>query len=122
MPHVVAIFDDMQRLARAKDALERAGFGDDVERVIDQGDSSAADAGADVARELAAGTAFSRAGRTHPLAENAALSHIGLSNEEQRFVEATLQDGARVLILDTGDPTRVMDLLRPDAQRVISSG
>ncbi|HEX7021555.1 MAG TPA: hypothetical protein VF171_01780 [Trueperaceae bacterium] len=121
MPTVIAIFDDMARLQRAQDALDKAGYGDDVERVVDRSDESAAGAGAEVARELAAGTAFSRAGRTHPLTENATLSHLGLTEEEERFVEETLQDGARLLVLRTKHPAEVMDLVRPFAQEVIRS-
>ena len=101
MATVIALFDDQQSITKARDELEKAGYGDDVVEVIDGGYAGTGDAAPD-AVAAPAGTTGSQAGgavvdtSSYPQG----LRDSSLSSEEKDFFMQSLGDGTKMIIMD----------------------
>ena len=105
MAAVIALFDDEQSITRARDELEKAGYGDEVVEVIDKGYASgnAPQAAAPVATTGAqpGGAVF------EPGDYPDGLRNSSLSSEEKDFFMQSLGDGTKMIILDADGRRRV---------------
>lgn len=115
MPKVLGLFNSADDLSRAQAALQEAGLGDDIKRIIEgTSGSSSNDASTPptiAAGSLPGGAVVNRAGRTAPTALNSAVTELGLPEEEREYFASTLEDGAKLLVLETSEADRAEKLL-----------
>ncbi len=124
MPYVFAIFDDDSDLNDAIRALEDAGMGEDIARVVD---SAARAAEGSPGVPLVAGGVIGAPHTSQPQAGPVAIgafnwrSAYNLSEEESDYLQGAVRDGASLLVLDTERTEDAEAMLgRTDAQSVFS--
>lgn len=99
MATVIAVFDDEDSLTRARDELERAGYGDDVVEVIDEGLADTNQVGSVIgnASGLRGGAIV------NPDTYSGGLGRADLSDDEKAYFWRSVQNGAKLIIMDAGD-------------------
>ena len=113
MATVIAVFDDEDNITKALDALEKAGYGDDVVEVIEHGDQ-AGNTGAVVAPLL--GNSSQGGGAVvNPGAYPRALGDANIPDDEKAFFWRSVQDGAKLVILDADDDARDLETMLKQA-------
>ena len=115
MATVIALFDDEQSLTRARDELEKAGYGDEVVEVIDGG---YAGTGEPEAAAAPVGTTGAQpGGATFAVSDYPdGLRNSSLSSEEKDFFMQSLGDGTKMIILDADeDEERDLEALLNEA-------
>ena len=130
MATVIGLYDDLDGLYRAIDVLEKEGLGDDISDVFN-GDADAGADGADqeVSNEgllgetqtIGAGGMANRGGSAHPMTVDlqGALTRLDSLGEEGDFFRNSVQHGGKLVMLDTGDTSRVVEILQETgAERV----
>lgn len=109
MATVIGVFDG-EDITSASNALEKMGMGDDVVEVIDHS-APATDTGAAVAPVLStSGQGGGAVVSTSDLPKG--LANAELSPEEKDFFAQSLDDGARMIILDTDNVARAKGVLQ----------
>lgn len=135
MVNVVGIFDDAAQLTKAQEALTHAGLGDDIVRVIEGGsertaaDPAPAEDERVVPAPLPAGSSSTggvavvgQGSDAAPRMVDFTPEDLGVGREESEFLRQALEGGAHLLLLDTGDVERAVEILqREQAQRVITA-
>ena len=127
MATVVGLYDDLDGLYKAIDALEKEGFGDDITEVFDG--SKGGDTDQEVSDEgmlgssqlIGAGGVANQAGGNHPMAVDlqGTLSRLDNLGEEGDFFRNSAQHDGKLIILDTDDAGRAVDILEETgAERV----
>ena len=117
MATVIALFDDEESITKARDELEKAGYGDEVVEVIDKGYTGTGDATPD-AVAAPTGTTGSQAGGAVVDTSNypQGLRDSSLSQEEKDFFMQSLGDGTKMIILDADeDEERDLEALLNEA-------
>ena len=130
MATVIGLFDDLDGLHKAIDALEKEGLGDDISGVF----NGEADAGADGAEQevsnegllggnqaIGTGGVANQGGATHPLAVDlqGTLSRLDGLGDEGEFFRNSAQHGGKLVMLDTGDSGKAVEILQgTGAERV----
>ena len=102
MAAVIALFDDEQSITRARDELEKAGYGDKVVEVIDKGYIGGADTQAAAAPVASTGSQPGGA-VFEPSDYPQGLRDSSLSQEEKDFFMQSLGDGTKMIILDADE-------------------
>lgn len=102
MAAVIALFDDEQSITKARDELEKAGYGDEVVEVIDKGYVSGDATQATPVAAAPAGSTGSQPGGAvfQPSDYPEGLRNSSLSSEEKEFFMQSLGDGTKMIILD----------------------
>ena len=130
MATVVGLFDDIDGLYKAVDALEKEGLGDDISEVYDGGsEADASGSEKEVSNEgllgeaqtIGAGGVANQGGQTHSVAVDlqGALTRLDSLGEEGDFFRNSAQHGGKLVILDTDDASSAVDILREaGAERV----
>lgn len=121
MARIVALFSELDPLEEARSALEAAGFGDDVQWMIDQSKLDEAQRPPTASGARVDGTLLSF-GRTTPAGAAGPLDDLGLAEEEADFLKDSVVDGGRVLVVDSDRPAEAAEILRSHAQRVVETG
>lgn len=127
MATVVGLFDDLDGLYKAVDALEKEGLGDDITEVYDG--SKGGDTDQEVGDEdllggeqaIGAGAVASQGGAAQPLAVNlqGALSRLDSLGEEGDFFRNSAQHDGKLVILETDAVDKAVEILRETgAERV----
>ena len=127
MATVVGLYDDLDELYKAIDALEKEGFGDDITEVFDG--SKGGDTDQEVGNEgllgggqlIGAGGFANQAGGNHSMAVDlqGTLSRLDNLGEEGEFFRNSAQRDGKLVILDTDDAGRAVDILEETgAERV----
>lgn len=130
MATVIGLYDDLDGLYKAIDVLEKEGLGDDISDVFN-GDASAGADGAEqeVSSEgllggnqtIGTGGVANRGGRTHPMTVDlqGAMSRLDGLGEEGKFFQNSVQHGGKLVVLDTEDAGRAVEVLQETgAERV----
>lgn len=123
MAMTVALFGELNPLDEARAALQHAGYGENVQRVLDRTTLDDTGQSTPAAGATHDGTLLSF-GRAAPGSATGPLGGLGLSDEEAEFLRRSIDDGAQVLAVETEgarDAAEVEEVLRPYAQRVIRS-
>ena len=110
MATVIGVFDSELDLTKASDAIDKLGIGDDVVEVIDH--TAPATGGVVAAPVLSAGQ-FGAVVSISDLPKG--LANAGLAPEEKDFFARSLDDGARMIILDTNDVAKAKGVLQEHA-------
>lgn len=99
MATVIAVFDDEDSLTRARDALEKAGYGDDVVEVVDEGLADTNQVGSVIgnASGLRGGAVVNP--NTYP----GGLGRADLPADEKDYFRRSVQNGAKLIIMDAND-------------------
>ena len=130
MALVLGLYDDLDGLYKAIDVLEKEGLGDDISEVYDgSSDADASGADQEVSNEgllgttqtIGAGGVANRGGGTHPLAVDlqGTLTRLDDLGEEGDFFRNSVQHGGKLVMLDTDDAGRVVEVLKETgAERV----
>ena len=112
MATVIGVFDNESDITKASDAIDKSGMGDDVVEVIDHGaptsdtDSVAGVATAPAGSSSQGGAVVSAGDLPKGLAD------ADLSSEEKHFFAQSLDNGARMIILDTDDVAKAKSVLQ----------
>lgn len=131
MATVLGLYDDLDGLYKAIDVLEKEGLGDDISHVFN-GDAEAGADGADeevdnegllggFQQTIGTGGVANRGGRTHPMTVDlqGTLTRLDDLGEEGDFFRNSVQHGGKLVMLDTGDAGRVVEVLKETgAERV----
>ena len=127
MATVLGLYDDLDGLYKAIDVLEKEGLGDDISHVFEGNEGEgASDAGGDPDQEVSnegllgttqtigAGGVANRGGSTHPMTVDlqGTLSRLDGLGEEGDFFRNSVQHGGKLVMLDTGDAGRVVEVLK----------
>ena len=130
MATVIGLYDDLDGLYKAVDVLEKEGLGDDISQVFNgDADAGADGAGQEVSSEgllggnqtIGAGGVANRGGTAHQMTVDlqGALSRLDALGEEGDFFRNSVQHGGKLVILDTDDTSRVVEILdETGAERV----
>ncbi len=118
MATVIAVFDDENSLTKALDALEKAGYGNDVVEVIEHNYQEGG-TGTVVAPLLGVGNqgAGNRGGGAvvSPGDYPSGLGDANISDDEKAFFWRSVQDGAKLVILDADDDARDLEIMLKQA-------
>jgi hypothetical protein len=116
MAYISALFDGDIDLENAMTALEHAGLDDDVVRVIDSSDRAAGGG-----RVIPVAGLLQEQAAVAPAAFAASWgSEFDLDDEEAGYLNDALQDGASLLVLESGKTLDAEQILRKtNAQRVL---
>lgn len=107
MATVIAVFDEGDNLTKALDALEKAGYGEDVVEVIDEGYR---EPGGVVAPLLTSGGQGGAV--VNPSSYPGGLGRADIDADEKEFFWRSVQDGAKLVILDAdGDEARDIEMM-----------
>lgn len=127
---VVGLYDELDGLHRAIDALEKEGLGDDISDVFNGDAEAGADgAGQEVSNEgllgggqtIGTGGVVNLGGRAHPMAVDlqGALSRLDGLGDEGDFFRNSVQHGGKLVVLDTDAAGKAVEILQgTGAERV----
>lgn len=130
MATVIGLFDNLDGLYKAIDVLEKEGLGDDISDVFN-GDADAGADGSDkevsnegllgTTQTIGAGGVANRGGSTHPMTVDlqGAMTRLDSLGEEGKFFQNSVQHGGKLVVLDTDDTGRAVEVLQETgAERV----
>lgn len=120
MPTIVTMFSEIDPLQEARTALEEAGFGEDVQWVLDASTLDRAQKDVTAGGSRTDGTLLGQ-GRTTPAGAAGPLDDLNLGREETEFIRSSVADGARVLVVETDRPAEAREILASRAQRIIET-
>lgn len=111
MATVVGLFNDYDTLQKALGKLEAAGLADDIVETLDQGEQ--AERAEEVVPPLTGGAMTARGVRGAPLAINfrGAFGYLDRLGEAGEFFKESVQDGGRLIILETRKDEEAMRIL-----------
>lgn len=118
MTTMAALFHDSKDLQKALDALHRAGLGDDVVEVVD---TPARAASVAVGIEPVPAVLPSEGWEAPTAAPGAWWGRLDDLGDAAPFFRDAVRDGADLLLIETGSPERVAELLREHASRIESA-
>ena len=126
MATVLGLYDDLDGLYKAIDVLEKEGLGDDISHVFEGSEGEgASDAGGSADQEVSnegllgttqtigAGGVANQGGSTHPMTVDlqGTLTRLDGLGEEGDFFRNSVQHGGKLVMLDTDDTSRVVEVL-----------
>ena len=112
MATVIGVFDDENGVTKARDALEQAGYGDDVVEVIDGGLADTNEVGSVIGNA----SGLRGGGIVNPSSYPGGLGRANIDDDEKAFFYRSVQDGAKLIILNTdGDDARDIEVLMKQA-------
>ena len=137
MATVLGLYDDLDGLYKAIDVLEKEGLGDDISHVFEgnegEGAGGVGGAGGSADQEVSnegllggnqaigAGGVANQGGSTHPMTVDlqGTLTRLDDLGEEGDFFRNSVQHGGKLVMLDTDDVSRVVEVLEETgAERV----
>jgi hypothetical protein len=110
MATVVGLFNDYDTLQKALGKLEGAGLADDIVETLDQSEQAAQ---TEEVMPPAGGAMTARGVRSAPLAINfrGAFNYLDKLGEAGEFFKESVQDGGRLVILETKKDEEAMSIL-----------
>ena len=123
MATVVGLYDDLDGLYKAIDVLEKEGLGDDISHVFEGNEGEGAqDPNQEVSNEgllggnqvIGTGGVANQGGSTHPMAVDlqGTMTRLDGLGEEGDFFRNSVQHGGKLVMLDTDDAGRVVEVLK----------